>query len=754
MKLAILRRSFLEGVGLSAAGLAFGLFPDDADAQPKPGGAPPVKGSPAKDGGLRPNVFVHIALDGLVTLTCHRSEMGQGIRSSLPVLLADELGADMARVAIVQAEGDKKYGDQNTDGSRSIRGIYEDMRRVAATARTMLVATAAKRWKVDPKTVSARAHLVTHTATKRSFTFAELVEEASQLPVPDPKSVVLRPESELEHLGTDLPLLDGPAFVTGKALYGADVRLPEMLVAVIARPPVVGGKVKAFDPAPALAIPGVKKVIELPAPKPPFGFQPLGGVAVLATNTYAAIRGRAALTLTWDDGANATYDSVAFKEKLLSSVRASGKSKRSVGDVDKALKDAAKRISAEYYLPHLAHAAMEPPAAIASFKDGKCEVWASTQNPQSARTEVSKTLGIQESDVRVNVTYLGGGFGRKSKADYVAEAAFLSREAKVPVRVQWTRTDDLHHAYYHTVSAQRLEAGLDAQGKVVAWLHRTTFPPIPSTFGPSISPSDGELGQGVTDLPLAIPNVRAEAVDAQNHVRIGWLRSVCNVFHAFSVGTFLDEIAHARGLDPKDSLLGILGPPRIVGPEELGIEKVWNYGAPIEKHPIDTGRTRTVVERVTEMADWNNRKKNGRSLGLAVHRSFLTYVGAVISVVKDGDKPRIDEAWVVVDAGTIVNRERVRSQMEGAVIFGISIALYSEITMKNGRIDQTNFRDYRLARIADAPRKIHVDIVKSDKAPGGIGEPGVPPIAPAIGNAIFALSGVRVRELPMAKLKI
>lgn len=754
MKLELLRRSFLEGVGLSVAGLALGLFPNEADAQPKPGGPPPAKGPATASTGLRPNVFVHIALDGLVTLTCHRSEMGQGIRSSLPVLLADELGADMARVSIVQAEGDKKYGDQNTDGSKSIRGIYEDMRRVAATARTMLVATAAKRWKVDPKTVSARAHVVTHAATKRSLTFADLVEEASKLQVPDPKTVVLRPESELEHLGTDLPLLDGPAFVTGKALYGADIKLPNMLIAVIARPPVVGGKVKPFDPAPALKIPGVKQVIELPAPKAPFAFQPLGGVAVLATNTYAAMRGRAALELSWEDGENASYDSAAFKEKLLAGVRANGKTKREVGDVDAALSSAAKRISAEYYVPHLAHAAMEPPAAVASFEDGKCEVWAATQNPQSARTEVSKTLGIAESEVRVNVTYLGGGFGRKSKADYVAEAAFLSRAAKVPVRVQWTRTDDLHHAYYHTVSAQRLEAGLDAQGKVTAWLHRTSFPPIPSTFGPTSSPSDGELGQGVTDLPLAIPNVRVEAIDAKNHVRIGWLRSVCNIFHAFSVGTFFDEIAHARGLDPKDSLLEILGPPRLVGPQELGIEKVWNYGAPIEKHPVDAGRTRAVVERVTEMADWKNRKKNGRSLGLAVHRSFLTYVGAVISVVKDGNKPRIDEAWVVVDAGTIVNRERVRSQMEGAVIFGMSIALYSEITMKGGRIEQTNFRDYKLSRIADAPRAIHVDIIKSDKAPGGIGEPGVPPIAPAIGNAIFALSGVRVRELPISKLTI
>lgn len=749
MKIAMLRRSFLESVGLSAVGLAFGAFAEDAFAEQKIEALPP---DPA--GGLRPNVFVHIAADGQVTLTCHRSEMGQGIRSSLPVLLADELGADMARVAIVQADGDRAYGDQNTDGSRSIRGIYDDMRRVAATARTMLVTAAAKRWKVDPKTCDARGHQIIHAASKRSLGFGEVAAEAGKLPVPDGKALFYRKEAEYEHVGRDLPLLDGHAFVTGGAKYGADIRLPNMLIAVIARPPVLGGKATKVDAKRALAVPGVKRVIELPAPSRPFGFQPLGGVAVLATNTYAAMKGRAALEVTWADGDNASYDSAAYKEKLLAGVRVAGKPARNTGDVDAALAKAAKRVSAEYYVPHLAHAAMEPPVAIAQMKDGKCEVWAPTQHPQSARTVVAKTLGVDEKNVTIHVTFLGGGFGRKSKPDFVAEAAFVAREAGVPVRVQWTRQDDIRHAYYHTVSAQRLEAGLDAQGKVSAWLHRTSFPPIPSNFSDTASPSEGELGQGLTDLPLAIPNVRVEAADARNHVRIGWLRSVCNIFHAFATQSFFDEVAHARGMDPKDAMLDLLGPPRIATLAELGVQKVPNYGETLDKHPVDTARHRNVIERVTALSGWADRKKNGRHLGLAVHRSFVAYVAAVLSVVKDGDKVRCDEAWVVVDAGKVVNTERVRSQMEGAVLFGLSIALYGSITAKKGAVVETNFRDYKVSRIADAPRKIHVEIVKSDAPPAGVGEPGVPPIAPAFCNAIFAMTGVRVRELPIAKLKV
>ncbi|WP_163870703.1 xanthine dehydrogenase family protein molybdopterin-binding subunit [Myxococcus eversor] len=739
------RRSFLEGLNLSVGGLALGLVPTvSAEAA-----APGVKSAPE----LRPNVFVHVAADGLVTIVCHRSEMGQGIRSSMPVVVADELGADMARVKVVQAVGDAVYGDQNTDGSSSIRGVFQDLRRTGATARTMLVAAAAKRWKVKPEACEAREHAVYLRDGQRSLGFGELVADAVKLPVPKAEAVQLRPLSELRRVGSELPLLDGPAYVTGKAVFGADVKLPGMLIAVVARPPVVGGKVARFDATRALAIPGVKQVLELPPPHRPYLFQGWGGVAVLAENTWAAMRGRQALDITWENGPNESYDSEKYRVALLESVRAPGKPARSVGDVDKALASAARVVEAEYYAPHLSHAPMEPPVALARVAGGVCEVWAATQHPQAARTEAAKTAGLPEDKVTVNVTLLGGGFGRKSKADFVAEAVFLAKTAGVPVRVQWTREDDIRHDYYHSASAQKLSAGLDAQGKPTAWLHRTSFPAIRSTFSEDVTgPVARDLNQGVLDLALDIPNVRAEMGEALAKVRIGWLRSVNNIFHAYAVGSFMDELAHARGVDPRDNLLEVIGPARKVSVAELGVTTLPNYGAPVEAHPVDAGRLRRVIERVTEMSGWNERAKNGRTLGLAAHRSFLSYVGVVVSMTKDAvGKARVDEAWVVVDAGLVVNPDRVRSQMEGSVIFGMSLAMYGSITMKEGATEQSNFRDYRLVRIADAPRAIHVDIVRSEEAPGGVGEPGVPPVAPAIVNAIFALTGIRVRELPIIR---
>jgi len=757
----IARRSFLAGLNLSVGGLALGFFASEAEAQrptnelsgrpgPKPQTSSQAQEKTAP--GLNPNVFVHVAPDGVVTIVCHRSEMGQGIRSSLPVLIADELGADMARVKIVQADGDKAYGDQNTDGSSSVRTIYEEMRRVGATARVMLVAAAAKRWKVKPEDCEARDHAVFHRGSERTFGFGELALEAGKLAVPKPADVKLRPRAELRHVGQPLPLLDGPAYVTGSAIFGADLRLPGMLIAVIARPPVVGGRVTKYDASRALAIPGVKRVIEMPAPKPPYMFQPWGGVAVLAENTWAAMRGRAALDITWEHGENTAYDSEAYHQTLSEAVRAPGTAVRNVGDTEGALAKAARLVEAEYHLPHLSHVPMEPPVALARVEGGTCEVWAPTQNPQTARTEAARVLGLSEEKVQVHVTFLGGGFGRKSKADFVAEASWLAREAGVPVRVQWTRDDDIQHDYYHSVSAQRLSAGLDPSGKVIAWRHRTAFPPIGTLFGGPAKPSDRDLQQGVLDLALAVPNVRAEACEAKAHVRIGWLRSVYNIFHSFAVNSFIDELAHARGEDPRDVRLELIGPARVATLKELGIEKLANYGASVEEHPVNAGRLRGVIERVTELSRWSDRKKDGRALGLAAHRSFLSYVAVVVSVVRSpSGKVAVDEAWVVVDAGTVINTDRVRAQMEGSIIFGMSIAMHGAITMKGGVPQQSSFHDYRLVRIGEAPRKIHVDIVASEGAPGGIGEPGVPPVAPAIANAIFALTGQRIRELPLSR---
>ncbi len=753
------RRAFLVSLGLTTGALVLGL--GSAEAQPKgkparpgPWRRPTVEQMPV-DGGLTPSAFVHVAPDGLVTIACARSEMGQGVRSSLPALVADELGADPARVAIVQADGDEAYGNQDTDGSSSVRGeAYGDLRRLGATARVMLVAAAAARWHVPPAQCEARDHLVLHPPSKRQLGFGELAPYAAKLPLPAPADVTLRPASELRRVGKRLPHVDAPAVVTGQATFGADVRLPGMLTAVIARPPVVGGKIARRDATRALAVPGVRRVVDLPAPTPPYAFQPLGGVAVVADTTWAAMRGRAALEITWDDGDNGSYDSTAYREELLAAVRAPGNRVRDVGDTEAALARSARRLVAEYHVPHLAHVPMEPPVSVARVDAGGCEVWSPTQSPQDVRENVAKALGLDASKVRVHVTLLGGAFGRKAKPDYDVEAALLSRAVQAPVRVQWTRPDDIQSGYFHTTSAQRLEAGFDAGGKVVAWLHRTAFPSISSTFQPGVThASDGELGQGVLDMPLAVPNVRAENGPAIAHVRIGWLRSVNNIHHGFALSSFVDEIAHARGVDPRDNLLEILGPDRHVTAEDLGVKTVPNYGGKLDRYPIDVARYRGCVERVTRLARWADRARDGHSLGLAVHHSFLTYVAVVASVVKDaGGKVRVDEAWVVADAGLVVNPDRVKAMMEGAVIFGLSLALHGAITMKKGAVEQTNFRDYRLVRLPEAPRAIHVELVESDAPPGGAGEPGVPPVAPAIANAVFALTGTRVRELPMAKL--
>ncbi len=399
------RREFLEySGGLAIAFLAGKVFAQDKKKPPKAKTSDEALNE--SSAALSPNVFVHVAASGAVTLVCARSEMGQGVRSTIPALLADELGADMSRVTIVQADGDKKYGDQNTDGSSSIRNAYDDLRKAAATARQMLVTAAAQRWKVSPGDCVARDHAVFHG--DKSLGFGELAEAAGRLEVPKPDDVKLRPRSELKRVFRDLPLVDGPAIATGKAMFGADIRVDGMLVAVIARPPVVGGRVARYDAAKALAVPGVKKVFEIPAPKPPWQFQPWGGVAVIADNTWAAMRGRAALNVEWESGPNGTFDSETYKKEMSASVHSPGASARNTGDIDAALAKAVKVVEAEYHVPHLAHVPMEPPACAARLREGKLEIWAPTQDPQTARDNAAKALGLKEEDVTVHVTFLGG----------------------------------------------------------------------------------------------------------------------------------------------------------------------------------------------------------------------------------------------------------------------------------------------------------------------------------------------------------
>jgi isoquinoline 1-oxidoreductase beta subunit len=739
-RMEISRRSFVKGLGLVAGGLALGVFPERELFAKTPEE-------------FHPNAFVHLAADGTVSIVCHKSEMGQGVRSSLPMVVADEMGADLARVRVLQGDLDAALGEQSTDGSSSLRASFDPLRLCGATARVILISVAASRWQVPEKECDTQEGFVVHVPSSRRLEFGSLAADAALLPIPDPHSVPLRDRSQWRYMGKEgLPLTDGAAIVTGAAVYAADVELPGLLVAVVARPPVLGGHVARCDSTAARAVAGVRQVLTLPSPIPPYGYQPLGGVAVVADHTWAALEGRAKLELTWDNGPNASYDSDTDRLELLKTVDRACDPVRDHGDVAIALAKAARTVRASYFVPHLAHTPMEPPCAAAFYRDGQCEIWSCTQSPGDTATQVAVTLGIELSRVKVHVTLLGGAFGRKSKPDYAAEAAWLSRAVGAPVRLQWSREDDIQHDYFHAISAQHLEAGLDESGKVTAFLHRTAFPSIESTFAPGIIvASVGELALGVLDLPFDVPNFRAEVGPALPHVRIGWLRSVCNNHHAFAVGSFLDEVAFARGLDPRESLLDILGPSRkLTSPADFGTAVLPNYGDTLARHPIDVGRYRSVVERVTSMANWPGRHRQGRALGLAVHRSFLSYVAVVIEVSRNPDHSiRVDEAWLAADCGVVVNPDRVRSQLEGAVCFGLSVALYGGATLKQGAVTQSNFADYRLIRMSEAPRAIHVDLCESDALPGGAGEPGVPPVAPALANAIFALTGERRRELPI-----
>lgn len=707
---------------------------------------------------FEPNVYLIIDQTGLVTIVAHRSEMGTGIKTGLPTVLANELGADWSRVRIVQAQGDPKYGDQNTDGSRSMREFYQPMREAGASARQMLEAAAAHVWQINANDCQARNHTVVHVPTGRQLSFGDAAKVAATLEIAPPDHMELRfkPANEWRYVGKPVPIVDLDAITRGTATYGIDVTLPGMKYASVERCPVYGGKALHFDTTDALRVPGVEQVVEIPATPIPSGFYPLGGIAVIASNTWSAQQGREKLKITWDFGPNANHDSTTYRAALEATAKQPGRVVRSQGDVDAALGAAHRRISADYFVPYYAHAPMEVPNAVARFADGKCDIWAPTQFPQSARTTASQVLGVPFEDVTVNVTLLGGAFGRKSKSDYVAEAALLSRRIGAPVKVTWTREDEIQHDYYHAISAQHLEAGLDADGRTSAWLHRTVFPAIESTFQPDVTyGSAGELQQGVTDMPYAIANVRCENGPAANHVRIGWYRSVYNIPHAFAVCSFVDELAHAAGKDPLDYLHDLLGEPRKLDFTAMHVDYL-NYGASLDTYPVDTGRLRGVLDLVARNSGWGSSLPPRHGRGVAVHRSFLSYAAAVVQVAvgNDGELtiPRVD---IGLDCGLVVNPDRVRAQLEGAVIMAISNALYSNISIKQGRIEQSNFSDYLVARTDIAP-ETHVHLVESDAPPGGVGEPGVPPVAPAICNAIFAATGKRIRALPIdpAQLKV
>ncbi len=628
-----------------------------------------------------PDFFVSIAPTGDVTILAHRSEMGTGIRTGLPRIVADELEADWNRVTIQQAVGDKRLGDQNTDGSNSIRFFFERMRVAGATARTMLEQAAAQAWGVDAGQCYAENHHVKHRGSDRSLGFGELVKAAKSLKVPAQADLKLKSRDQWKFIGKDVAITDMHAILTGKAIFGIDARMENQLFAVIARPPVVGGTVSSFDASQARKIPGVVEIVEIPVFKGAPNFQPLGGIAVCATSTWAAWQARDALEIEWNDGPNATYDTDEFSKQLAAAASRPGKVLRATGDALAAIQKSANVHKADYSVPHLSHAPMETPCAVADVKtdaSGKvlsCQLSTATQNPQAVQQAVGPAMGIDPSDVLVNVTLLGSGFGRKSKPDYCVEAAMLSRQLQRPVHVTWTREDDLQHDYFHAISAVHCEAAVNDQGLPVAWLQRVCYPTIGSTFDASAkSPATWEAEMGHTDLPYDVPNLSLETAEAEAHVRIGWLRSVCHIQQNFAVSSFADELAHCAGRDPLEYLLALLGPDRQLDMKAAGLG---NRGASTEEYPYDIARLKNVLRRAADMADWKQsasrntdpRQPNGSGLGIACCRSFLGYTGHVVEVqVSNDGKLSIPRVWVSLDAGTIVSPDRVHSQVEGAAI--------------------------------------------------------------------------------------
>ncbi len=697
----------------------------------------------------QPSVYLGIEPDGTVKIVAHRSEMGTGCKTSLPMIVADELEADWTRVTVVQAPGDVKYGSQNTDGSCSVRDFYDTLRLAGASARSMLEYAAAQKWGVPELECEGRNGYVVHTKSSRKISYGELVPLASAATAPSPNTVRLKKPEQFRYIGKNIPVVDLQHIVTGKAVFGIDARMPDMVYAAVSRPPVLGSTLRSVNDAEARQVRGVQQIITLDLAKPPYGFKALGGPAVIANNSWAALQGRNKLKVEWNLSEHAKYDSTSYKATLIETSKKPGRVARETGNVDSIFAKGGAIHEASYYTPMLAHAPMEPPAAVASYKDGKVEILASTQNPQAVQDTVAKALGIRAQDVLCNVTLLGGGFGRKSKPDYCAEAALLSKQVGKPVKIVWSREDDIQFDYYHSPAAMYMKAATDSKGLPTAWLQRSVFPPIASQNNLAEQYGGSQLGMGWYDIPYPIPNLRVENGPAQAHIRIGWMRSVSNIYHAFGVQSFTDELAAAAGRDRVEYLLDIIGQPRTIN---LGKEGLKTPARENPKFPFDTARLRNVIETVAKNSNWANHKPgNGRALGIAAHRSFLTYVAAVVDVEVANGNVILHRVDLALDPGRIINPDRVKSQFEGAAVFGASVALMGDLTVADGKVKQSNFNGYPVARMNQAPFETHVTVIASDAPPAGVGEPGVPPIAPAICNAIFAATGKRIRDLPIGK---
>ncbi len=690
------RREFLKVTAGGGAGLWLAVhLPATAEA--------------AEAAALAPDAFLRVEPSGAVTIFLAKSEMGQGTYTGMAVLVAEELEADWKKVRVVQADADaKKYGQMTTGGSRSVRQYFDPLRKTGATAREMLIAAAAKRWKVEPSTCRAESGSVVHVPSGRKLDYGALAAAAAREEVP--KDPPLKEPKDWKLIGTRVPRLDTPDKTRGRARFGIDVRIPGLRFAAIARPPVVGGKIARYDAAKAKAVPGVRDVVQVPS-----------GVAVVADSTWAAFQGRDALGATFEPGPNGGLDSAAL-QKLLAEAPVDAPA-RSEGDLDAALASSAKRLEATYELPLLAHAPMEPMNCTAKVRGDAAELWAPTQAPTWAQTEVAKALGIDAERVKVHVTFLGGGFGRRAIPDFAVEAALVAKAAREPVQVVWTREDDVRHDFYRPAGRNELRAGLDASGKLVAWHHRVRSPSIGKQLFGAASRGGGspDVLEGAIAFPYTAGAIRVDAAMPELGLRFGWWRSVYASQNAFPEECFVDELAVAAGKDPLAFRL---------------------------EHLPATSRLRGALMLAAAKADWDKPLPAGRGRGIACHSSFGSHVAEVAEVSVADGKLRVHRVVAAVDLGVALNPDSVEHQVEGAVAYALSAVLRGEITLQNGAVVQGNFDDYEPLRIDEMPA-VDVHLVPSREAPGGIGEPGVPPLAPAVANALFAATGKRIRRLPI-----
>jgi isoquinoline 1-oxidoreductase beta subunit len=693
-----------------------------------------------------PNAWLELSSDGDVKIWCGKSEMGQGVRTSLPMIVAEELSCDWRRVQVVQADLDPKFGDQLTGGSGSVRDSYANLRKAGAAAREMLLSAAATQWSVPRSECHAEHSFVIHAPTQRKLPFEQLLAAASTLqPLTDPP---LKNPSDFTLIGKPTRRTDTKLKITGAAQFGIDTRIPGMLVASVERSPVYGGTPRSFNAGEVKSAPHVRAVFEVKAAHLTHQFgdtsgpgsrnYSCAGVAVVADSTWAAMQARKLLKVEWNQPPSSSESTASLREKMLRLASKAGTVIRNDGDFDKTHAGAAKKIEAVYEVPFLAHATMEPVNCTAHVRGDSCELWAPTQIPGAAAESVAGALSIPHERVKVHVTFIGGGFGRRLIQDYAVEAALISRDVGAPVQVVWSREDDIRHDFYRPAACHVLQAGLDAQGQLISWRHRGSSPSIDTFYnGTDISPQAAAQVDSLDFPALFVPNFRLEFSVAESGMPIGYWRSVAASGNQFVLSSFFDEAAHAADRDPVEFLLAALGPARKI-PVGNG-------------ETLDVGRRRGVIELAAEKSGWHKPLTAGRGRGIAAAFGWGSYVAQVAEVTCDAKQGtlRVDRVVCAVDCGTAVNPLGVKAQMEGAINFGLAQALKSAITVSNGRVDQSNFHDYEVLRMSDAPPVIEVHIVPSAEPPGGCGEPGVPPAAPALANAIFAATGKRVRRLPI-----